>query len=174
MPRADAAVFLLDATQILTASERQFLEERILRSTRDRLIFVSPRPICSTRPSWTRRWRSRASTWRASCPSRRSSRSRRKRALAGDRDGSGLAALVAHLGATVGHERRKLLLDHALADAARLSAFVRQSLGMRRRSLELPLAELEERIGRAKEQLRTGKKALEMAAEHHRAPRPRR
>src|SRR4029079_5472849 len=39
-PRADAAVFLLDATQILTASERQFLEERILRSTRDRLIFV--------------------------------------------------------------------------------------------------------------------------------------
>ena len=40
LPRADAAVFLLDATQILTASERQFLEERILRSTRDRLIFV--------------------------------------------------------------------------------------------------------------------------------------
>ncbi len=40
LPRADAAVFLLDATQILTASERQFLEERILRSTRDRLLFV--------------------------------------------------------------------------------------------------------------------------------------
>ncbi|HET6150698.1 MAG TPA: dynamin family protein, partial [Polyangia bacterium] len=30
VPRADAAIFLLDATQILTASERQFLEERIL------------------------------------------------------------------------------------------------------------------------------------------------
>src|SRR5262249_36874736 len=27
LPRADAAIFLLDATQILTASERQFLEE---------------------------------------------------------------------------------------------------------------------------------------------------
>src|SRR6185295_16441862 len=40
IPRADAALFLLDATQILTASERQFLEERILRSSRDRLIFV--------------------------------------------------------------------------------------------------------------------------------------
>src|SRR4029078_4361396 len=40
LPRADAAVFLLDATQILTASERQFLEERILRSTRERLLFV--------------------------------------------------------------------------------------------------------------------------------------
>ena len=40
VPRADAAMFLLDATQILTASERQFLEERILRSQRDRLVFV--------------------------------------------------------------------------------------------------------------------------------------
>src|SRR5207253_3619287 len=40
LPRADAAVFLLDATQILSASERQFLEERILRSTRERLVFV--------------------------------------------------------------------------------------------------------------------------------------
>src|SRR4029077_14121170 len=40
VPRADAVVFLLGPTQILTPSERQFLEERILRSTRDRLIFV--------------------------------------------------------------------------------------------------------------------------------------
>src|SRR5690242_417279 len=40
VPRADAVIFLLDAGQILTASERQFLEERILRSSRDRLVFV--------------------------------------------------------------------------------------------------------------------------------------
>jgi len=40
VPRADAALFLLDATQILTASERRFIEERILRSCRDRLVFV--------------------------------------------------------------------------------------------------------------------------------------
>jgi hypothetical protein len=58
-----------------------------------------------------------------------------------------------------------LLLDHALADASRLSAFIRQSLGMRRRSLELPLPELEERIARSKERLLHGKKALSMAAD---------
>jgi cell division septum initiation protein DivIVA len=88
-----------------------------------------------------------------------------KRALAGDGDGSGMTALVQHLRATVGQERRKLLLDHALADAGRLSMFIRQSLGMRRRSLELPVAELEQRIVKAKERLQHGKKALGMAAD---------
>src|SRR6185369_15858457 len=57
-------------------------------------------------------------------------------------------------------ERRKLLLDHALADATRLATFVRQSLGMRRRSLELPVPELEQRIAQAKERLARGKKLL--------------
>src|SRR5262249_17844654 len=60
---------------------------------------------------------------------------------------------------------RKLLLDHALADAGRLSMFIRQSLGMRRRSLELPVPELEQRIARAKEKLQNGKKALGMAVD---------
>ena len=87
-----------------------------------------------------------------------------KRALAGDRAGSGMDAFVAALGATVENQRRKLLLDHALADATRVSAFVRQSLAIHRRSLELPLPELEQRIGRAHERLRTGKKVLETAA----------
>src|SRR4029078_10659829 len=40
LPRADASVFLLDATQILSARERMFLEEGIRRSTRERLLFV--------------------------------------------------------------------------------------------------------------------------------------
>lgn len=87
-----------------------------------------------------------------------------KRALAGDRAGSGLDTFVAALGATVANERRRLLLDHALADATRLSAFVRQSLAIHRRSLELSFPELEERIVRAQEKLRTGKKVLETAA----------
>ena len=87
-----------------------------------------------------------------------------KRALAGDRAGSGMDAFVAALGTTVENQRRKLLLDHALADAGRLSAFVRQSLAIQRRSLELPVPELEERIARAHEKLRSGKKVLETAA----------
>jgi small GTP-binding protein len=169
LPRADAAVFLLDATQILTASERQFLEERILRSTRDRLTFVIAKADhldgaeLSETLAFARKHLATITPEPAIFPVSA------KKALAGDAQGSGLAPLVAHIGATVANERRRLLLDHALADAGRLSAFVRQSLAIRRRSLELPVPELEGRIARAQERLRSGKKGLEVAAETTRA-----
>jgi predicted GTPase len=164
LPRADAAVFLLDATQILTASERQFLEERILRSTRDRLLFVVAKADLLSEAELAETLAFARKHLTAIVPEPAIYPVSAKRALAGDRAGSGLDAFVAALGATVAHERRRLLLDHALADATRLSAFIRQSLAIHRRSLELTFPELEERIVRAQERLRTGKKVLETAA----------
>ncbi|HXU64357.1 MAG TPA: dynamin family protein, partial [Polyangia bacterium] len=164
LPRADAAVFLLDATQILTASERQFLEERILRSTRDRLLFVVAKTDLLSEPELNETLAFARKHLGAIVPEPAIFPVSAKRALAGDRAGSGLDAFVAALGATVENQRRKLLLDNALADASRLAGFIRQSLAIHRRSLELPLPELEERIGRAKERLKSGKKVLESAA----------
>jgi len=63
----------------------------------------------------------------------------------------------------VGPARRTMVLDHALADAQRLAGFVRQSLGLRERSLALPLGELEQRMARAKEKLGHGRKSLDEA-----------
>jgi small GTP-binding protein len=169
LPRADAAVFLLDATQILTASERQFLEERILRSSRDRLLFVVAKvdrldaAELEETLAFARKHLAAIVAEPVVLPVSA------KRALAGDLEGSGLPAVIAELGATVANERRRLLLDNALGDATRLSAFVRQSLAIRRRSLELPMGELETRIGRAKDKLRSGQKVLETAAETIRA-----
>jgi GTP-binding protein EngB required for normal cell division len=164
LPRADAAVFLLDATQILTASERQFLEERILRSTRDRLLFVVAKTDLLSEAELAETLAFARKHLTAIVPEPAIFPVSAKRALAGDRAGSGMDAFVAALGATVENQRRRLLLDHALADAARVSAFVRQSLAIHRKSLELPLPELEQRIGRARERLQTGKKVLETAA----------
>jgi predicted GTPase len=164
LPRADAAVFLLDATQILTASERQFLEERILRSTRDRLLFVVAKADLLSEAELAETLAFARKHLAAIVPEPAIYPVSAKRALAGDRAGSGLDAFVAALGATVAHERRRLLLDHALADAARVSAFIRQSLAIHRRSLDLSFPELEERIARAQERLRSGKKVLETAA----------
>ena len=169
LPRADAAVFLLDATQILTASERQFLEERILRSTRDRLIFVVAKADLLDEAELAETLRFARHHLAAIVPEPAIFPVSAKRALAGDRAGSGLDPFVAALGATVAHERRRLLLDNALADATRLSAFIRQSLAIHRRSLELPVGELEDRIARAQERLHSGKKVLESAAETVRA-----
>ena len=164
VPRADAAIFLLDATQILTASERQFLEERILRSSRERLIFVIAKTdllddgeLAET-VTFAREHLARIVPEPAIFPVSA------RRELAGKRDTSGFAPLLAHIGVTVGMDRRRLLLDHALADATRLATFVRQSLAMRRRSMELPLPELEERIAHAKTRLAAGQKGLDAAA----------
>jgi small GTP-binding protein len=164
LPRADAAVFLLDATQILTASERQFLEEHILRSSRERLIFVVAKSDLLDAADLDEAVRFARKHLGALVPEPAIFPVSAKRALAGDAAGSGMAAFTAHLGTTVETERRRLLLDHALADASRLSGFIRQSLAIRRRSLELPLPELEERIARAGERLRSGQKVLETAA----------
>jgi len=169
LPRADAAVFLLDATQILTASERQFLEERILRSTRDRLIFVVAKADLLDEAELAETLRFARQHLAAIVPEPAIFPVSAKRALAGDRAGSGLDAFVTALGTTVAHERRRLLLDNALADATRLCAFIRQSLAIHRRSLEMPVAELQERIARAQERLHSGKKVLESAAETVRA-----
>jgi small GTP-binding protein len=175
LPRADAAVFLLDATQILSASERQFLEERILRSSRDRLIFVVAKADLLDAAELEETLAFARKHLAAIVPEPVVLPVSAKRALAGgeapagEADASGMEAVVAELGATVANERRKLLLDNALGDATRLSAFVRQSLAIRRKSLELPMDELESRIGRAKEKLRSGQKVLETAAETIRA-----
>jgi small GTP-binding protein len=165
VPRADAVLFLLDGGQILTASERQFLEERILRSSRDRLVFVVTK-VDRLDP---------ADLEEALTFARKHLRTivtdpvifpiSAKRALAGDAAAGRLEPLLAHLRLSLGVERRRLLFDHALNDASRLAGFVRQSLGMRRRSLELPIDELAERVGRAQDRLKEGRRALDEAAE---------
>jgi GTPase SAR1 family protein len=164
VPRADAAIFLLDATQILSASERRFLEERILRSCRDRLVFVVSKADLLDAAElqealdFARRHLSGMVSAPAVFPVSA------KRALAGDWEGSRLQPLLAHLRLTMGSERMRLLLDHALQDAGRLSSFVRDGLTMRRRSLELPPGELVARVAHAQERLKEGRHALDQVA----------
>src|SRR4029078_13365253 len=129
LPRADAAVFLLDATQILTASERQFLEERILRSTRDRLIFVVAKPDLLDEAELAETLRFARRHLAVIVPEPAIFPVSAKKALAGDRAASGLDAFVTALGATVAQERRRLLLDNALADATRPSGVIRPKQG---------------------------------------------
>lgn len=164
VPRADAALFLLDATQILSNSERRFLEDRILRSCRDRLVFVVTKADLLDAAEleeacgFARRHLSGLVPAPALFPVSA------RRALAGDRQAGRMDALLAHLHLTLGAERARLLDNNALSDATRLSAFVRDSLGMRRRSLELPPEDLAVRVARAQERLGDGRRALAQAA----------
>ncbi len=164
IPRADAALFLLDATQILTASERRFLEERVLRSVRDRLIFVVTKIDRLDAAELDEALRFCRTQLLPIIPEAPIFPVSAKRALGGDAEGSRLAALVAHMHTSLGAERRRLVEDHALAEAQRLSGFVRQSLGMRRRSAELATSDLEDRVTRARARLLDGTRAFDQVA----------
>jgi small GTP-binding protein len=163
VPRADAVIFLLDAGQILTASERQFLEERILRSSRDRLVFVVTKADVLDDKELEEALAFARRHLAAIVPEPVVFPISAKKALAGDRAAGRLEPLLGHLRLALGAERRRLLFDHALTDAARLSGFVRQSLGMRLRSLELPMDDLAQRVKSAQARLKEGKRALEEA-----------
>jgi small GTP-binding protein len=169
IPRADAVLFLLDSGQVLTASERRFLEERILRSSRDRLVFVVTKADLLDASELAEALTFARRHLEAIVPEAPLFAVSAKRALAGDAAGSAMKPLLEHLQLTLGAERRQLIYDHALADAGRVGGFLRQSLAMRRRSLDLSVVDLEQRVVKAQERLRVGRKALDQAAETIRA-----
>ncbi|MDX2093617.1 MAG: dynamin family protein [Kofleriaceae bacterium] len=161
VPRADAVVFLLDAGQALKDSEREFLRSRVLENARDRLIFVlgkmdmlspdertavidyvkknlaemMPEPVLF--PLSARDW-----------------------AKTKDPQ-SGMPELMTYLGRFLAQDRAQVILDNAAADAARTAAYVENNLGVRMRSYDLDIGELEKRVASVREQLDTSKRKLD-------------
>ncbi|MSP61938.1 MAG: hypothetical protein EXR72_16715 [Myxococcales bacterium] len=155
IPKSDACLFLLDGAQVLKASERAFLEQRILRRSRDKLIFIIGKmdllapdereqaiAFCRTHlekivdnpmifPLSAKRW------------------------LAGgsEREASGMQALLDHLGHYLSEERGRVLLDNGIGDGLRTLGYLRQNLGIKRHSLTLGLDQLEERIAKVRHEL---------------------
>lgn len=161
VPRADAVVFLLDAGQALKDSEREFLRSRVLDSARDRVIFVLgkmdllsaderndvvayvktglativPDPIVF--PLSAKDW-------------------------AKTRDpGSGMPELLHHLERFLARDRAQVILDNAAADAARTASYLENNLGVRMRSYDMNIGELEQRIAAVRDQLDTSKRKLD-------------
>lgn len=165
LPRADAIVFLLDGTQVLSASERSFLQERVLKAARERLIFVITK--CDLLDEAERREVLQFAKQELSAvvPDPPVVEVSAKRALAGDLEGSGLPALKAAINRVLGEDRQRVLVEHALDDVERLSRFLRQTLGMRQQSLALTDTELESKVGQARARLEDGRKVLAQAGQ---------
>src|SRR5205085_6332378 len=68
-------------------------------------------------------------------------------------EASGLGPLLAYLERYLSEERGRVLLDNASGDGLRLAGYLRQNLGIKRRSLQLSLEELEARINRVRGEL---------------------
>jgi small GTP-binding protein len=156
IPRADACIFLLDGAQVLKQSERAFLETRILRRSRDKLIFVLGKTDLLTpeeRDEALAYCRQHLGTV---VPEPVIFPISAKRALSTDAAAqlsSGLGPLRQHLQRYLSEERGRILLDNGIGDGLRTLQYLKQNLGIKKRSLELGLEELETRIARVRAQL---------------------
>jgi len=161
VPRADAVVFLLDAGQALKDSEREFLRSRVLESARDRLMFVlgkmdllSPDERTSV-IEYVKGGLAKITPDPVVFPL-----SAKDWAKSHDPQ-SGMPELMAYLERFLARDRAQVILDNAAADASRTASYLENNLGVRMRSYDMDLTQLEEHIGAVRAQLETSKRKLD-------------
>ena len=151
IPRADAVLFLLDAGQILKESERVFLNDKLLKASRDKIIFVITK--------WDLLSREEQREALAYAKNHLSALVREpavfpvsaEAALAADRgsrtvDGNGFPELLAYLTRFLAEERGRILLDNALGEGLTLSQLLSKGIDARRRSIQMKTDEIDRRI----------------------------
>jgi GTPase Era involved in 16S rRNA processing len=142
VPRADAVLFVLDATQALTESEARFLAERLLAAGRDRIVFALNKADLLGEDEQAQVLTFVREQLVRLLPGAPVVLTSATRALGGQWVGSGVDELEARLGATLGGERLRLVLDVAADEAMRLCDLCRQALAVRRRGLGMDAEEL--------------------------------
>jgi small GTP-binding protein len=154
VPRADAVVFLLDAGQALKDSEREFLRSRVLEAARDRLVFVLGKiDLLSTDE------RSAVLDYVKGGLAKITHEPVVFALSAKTRDG--LPELEKYLERFLARDRAQVILDNAAADAARTASYLENNLGVRMRSYDMDLGELEKRIADVRAQLDSSKRKLD-------------
>ncbi|HEX3346177.1 MAG TPA: dynamin family protein, partial [Polyangiaceae bacterium] len=146
IPRADAVLFLLDAGQILKESERVFLNDKLLKASRDKIVFVITKWDLLS-PDEQREALAYAKNHLSSLVKDPvvfpvSSEA----ALSGNRAASGLPELVAHITRFLAEERGRILLDNALGEGLGLSELLSKGVDARRRSILMKTEEIDRRI----------------------------
>ena len=146
IPKADAVLFLLDAGQILKESERQFLQDKLLKASRDKIVFVITKWDILNEDE-KKEALAYARTQLANLVKDPvvfpvSSET----ALAGNAAASGMPELLAHLTSFLAEERGRILLDNALGAGIDTAGLLGRGVDARRRSLAMKTEELERRI----------------------------
>ncbi len=146
IPRADAVLFLLDAGQILKESERVFLNDKLLKGSRDKIVFVITK--------WDLLSEDEQSEALAYAKRHLSSLVKdpvvfpvsSEIALAGRGAASGLPALIAYLTTFLAEERGRILLDNALGEGLLAAELLSKGIDARRRGIRMKSDEIERRI----------------------------
>ncbi|MFO0646846.1 MAG: dynamin family protein [Polyangiales bacterium] len=146
VPRADAVVFLLDAGQILKESERKFLRDRLLGAGRDRIVFAINKADLLSETEKTEVMEYARRQLEHLVPGAPVMFLSATRALRGDREGSGLEALLGKLSSLLGSDRLRMLVDYAADEGLRVSDILGRALAVRRRALTMTSDEIERRM----------------------------
>jgi small GTP-binding protein len=146
IPRADAVLFLLDAGQILKESERVFLNDKLLKASRDKIVFIVTK--------WDLLSPDEQREALAYAKNHLSTLVKNpvvfpisaERALAGNAAESGLPELVAHLTRFLAEERGRILLDNALGEGLSAAVLLSKGVDARRRGIQMKSDEIDRRI----------------------------
>ncbi len=146
IPRADAVLFLLDAGQILKESERVFLEDKLLRASRDKIVFVITK--------WDLLNAEEQKEALAYAKDKLAKLVKdpvvypvaAEAALAGRASDSGLPELLSHLTTFLAEERGRILLDNALGEGLGVCTLLSKGVDAKRRTIAMKNEELERRI----------------------------
>ncbi|HSY21492.1 MAG TPA: dynamin family protein, partial [Polyangiaceae bacterium] len=146
IPRADAVLFLLDAGQILKESERVFLNDKLLKASRDKIVFVITKwDLLSDdekREALAYAKKNLSSLVRDPIVFPVSAEA----ALAGNAGESGLPELVRYLTNFLAEERGRILLDNALGEGLLAAELLSKGIDARRRGIHMKSDEIERRI----------------------------
>ncbi len=146
IPRADAVLFLLDAGQILKESERQFLANKLLAQSRDKVLFVINKVDLLDDDEKKQAMAYAKAQLAKLVPEPRVYGVSAEQALGGDRDGAGLSALVKDLTHFLEHDRGRVLLDNALDEGIRTAGTLRRGIEVQKQALTMDNDELERRL----------------------------
>tara|TARA_R110002096_G_scaffold16898_4_gene57794 strand:+ start:3440 stop:5356 length:1917 start_codon:yes stop_codon:yes gene_type:complete len=161
VPRADAVIFLLDASQALKDSEREFLSSHVLEGSKDRLIFVlgkidllsadEQQAVITYVRSGLRKFVDNPVVFPLSA----------KQWLDSRDPESGFPELLQNLEGFLDTDRSQIVLDNAAVDAERTAALVQQNLGIKLHALGLDIGDLESRVAEVKTQLNASKRKID-------------
>jgi len=153
VPKADAILFLLDAGQILKESERTFLANKLLSQSRDKVLFVINK-IDLLDDDEKQQALSYAKTQLAKLVAEpRVYAVSAEKALAGEREASGLGALERDLVKFLEEDRGRVLLDNALDEGLRTAVTLRRGIDVQKQALLLDHGELEKRLATIEQDL---------------------
>lgn len=161
IPRSDAVIFLLDAGQILKESERQFIANKLLTASRDKLLFVINKADLLDEDEQQQALAYARKHLADIIDNPKVFSLSAERALEGDRESSGIDPFVAELTRFLQEERGRVLLDNALDLALRTSGVLRTSVEVQRRALTMEQSDLDGRLSRLEADLDGSESTLE-------------